>query len=151
MIKNLGYQVIPYYEGEHESLPFEILIGVSNKLAHMPLRWHLTFQHLEPPDLGFENTSGNTVFDLNNDNIASDILKHFVLGAEFLIHKNASILLGYNNRRRFEMIIEDRKGLVGFSAGISFRVKRFNFSYSRSSNHFSGPINTFGITTNFKT
>ena len=101
--------MIPYYEGEHESLPFEILIGVSNKLAHMPLRWHLTFQHLETPDLGFENTSNNTVFHFNNNNIASDILKHFVLGAEFLIHKNASILLGYNNRRRFEMIIEDRK------------------------------------------
>ena len=75
-------------------------------------------------------------------------MRHIVLGAEFLIHKNASILFGYNNRRRFEMIIEDRKALVGFSCGVSFKIKRFHFNYSRTSNHFSGPVNTFGIITN---
>ena len=149
VVNNLGYQIIPYYEGERESLPLEILIGISNRLAHMPLRWHLTFQHLETPDLGFENTN-NTILYQNYDNFGYDILKHLVLGAEFLIHKNASVFIGYNNRRRYEMIIQDRKGVVGFSAGVSFKINRFHFNYARTSNHLSGAFNTFGIITNFK-
>jgi len=148
LIKNLGYQLIPYYQGEYEDLPFEILIGFSNKLAHMPLRWHITFQHLEKPDLGVDSNLSSVY--LSNDNLATDIFKHFIFGAEFLIHKNASILIGYNNRKRSEMIIEDRKALVGFSGGIAFKINRFHFNYSRTSHHFSGPINTFGIITSFK-
>ena len=129
-------------------MPFEIAIGVSNKLEHMPLRWHLTFQHIETPELGFEN-SNNSIATINN-NFGYSILRHVVFGSELLIHKNASIFLGYNNRRRFEMIIEDRRALVGFSCGFSFTINRFNFYYSRTSNHFSAPINSFGIITNFK-
>jgi hypothetical protein len=149
VVKNLGYQIVPYYRGDRESLPFEVLIGVSNRLAHMPLRWHLTFQHLETLDLGFENTN-NTLLTQNYDNFGYDILRHLVLGAEFLIHKNASVFIGYNNRRRYEMIIQDRRGLVGFSAGVSFKINRFHLNYARTSNHISGPVNTFGIITNFK-
>ena len=148
IVKNLGHQLIPYYQGEYEDVPFEILLGFSNKLAYMPLRWHVTFQHLEQPHLSVNNNVSSMY--LSNDNLATDILKHFIFGAEFLIHKNASILIGYNNRRRSEMIIEDRKGLVGFSGGITFRINRFHFNYSRTSHHFSGPINTFGIITSFK-
>jgi len=148
MLKNLGYQIIPYHEGEREPLPFEISVGVSNRLQHMPLRWHLTFQHIETPNLFFENS--NSDLTQINDNLGYGILRHVVFGSELLIHKNLSILLGYNNRRRFEMVITDRKGLVGFSCGVSFRVNRFHLYYSRASNHYSGPINSFGIVTNFK-
>ena len=65
-------------------------------------------------------------------------------------HKNVNVFIGYNNRRRYEMIIQDRKVMVGFSTGISFKIKRFHFSYARTSNHISGAVNTFGIITNFK-
>jgi len=148
IIKNLGYHLIPYYQGNRENLPFEILLGFSNKLAHMPLRWHLTIQHLETPDLGVDNNLSSIYID--NNSLFNDIFKHFIFGAEFLIHKNVNILIGYNNRRRSEMIIEDRKALVGFSTGIVFKINRFHFNYSRTSQHFSGPINTFGIITSLK-
>ena len=148
VVNNLGYQIIPYYEGERESLPLEILIGISNRLAHMPLRWHLTFQHLETPNLDFQNDLD--VLDLNRNTFLTSVLKHFVIGAELLIHKNINLIIGYNNRRRFEMIIPDRKGLIGFSGGISVKIKRFHFNYAITSNHFSGPISTFGIVTDLK-
>tara|TARA_Y100001968_G_C19388754_1_gene734348 strand:+ start:464 stop:1426 length:963 start_codon:yes stop_codon:yes gene_type:complete len=147
IFNNIGYQFIPYAEGNQEPLPFEIALSISSKLEYMPLRWHLTLQHIETPDLFFDNP--NSDFTEINNNFGYSLLRHVVFGSELLIHKNASILLGYNNRRRFEMVISDRKGLVGFSCGISFRVKRFHFSYARTSNHYSGPINTFGIVTNF--
>jgi len=145
IIKNLGYQLIPYYEGNRESLPFEILLGFSNKLKHVPLRWHLTFQHLEQPNLNFNNS--NSQIPLNN-NFGYSILKHIVLGAEILFHKNVSLSLGYNNRKRVEMALEDRRGLVGFSCGFLFKIQRFQFSYSRNSHYYSNPINSFGIITN---
>ena len=148
IIKNVGYQLDTYYEDQRESFPFEFLVGVSNKLEHMPLRWHLTFQHLEKPDLMFDNTA-QTSF-LNNNTVFNGILNHFVLGLEFLIHQNCSFLMGYNNRRRSEMIIENRRGLVGFSTGFLIKIKRFNLAYSISANHLSGTISTFGITTRLK-
>jgi hypothetical protein len=145
IVKNIGFQFAPYLT-DRESLPFEISIGFSNKLEHVPLRWHFTFQHIETPDLNIAYDS-NTY--LAQDNLFNSIVKHFVFGAEFFIHRNLTVLLGYNNRRRSEMIIEDRKALVGFSGGICFQINRFKFNFSRASNHFSGPINTFGIITNF--
>jgi len=148
IIKNLGYQLDPYSVGNREPLPFEILLGISNELAHMPLRWHLTFQHLETPNLDFQNDFD--VLDLNRNTFLTSVLKHFVIGAELLIHKNINLIIGYNNRRRFEMIVPDRKGLIGFSGGISVKIKRFHFNYAITSNHFSGPISTFGIVTDLK-
>ena len=148
IVKNVGYQFVTYYNNNRESMPLEILFGISNKLAHMPLRWHLTFQHVERFDLGFENT--NNIESPNVDNFGYNILRHVVFGAELMIHRNMSLLFGYNNRKRSEMIIEDRKSMIGFSCGFTFRVNRFNFNYSRAANHFSGPINSYGIITNLK-
>ena len=149
LIKNVGYQIVPYYNGNREPLPIEISLGVSNKLAHMPLRWHVTFQHIETPDLSFENPVFSSI-ETNYDNVGYNILKHITFGAELLLHKNVNFLFGYNNRTRFEMILEDRKGLVGFSCGVVFKIKRFHFTYSRTSHHLSGPLNSFGVSTNFK-
>ena len=102
---------------------------------------------METPDLIANNVIEN---QLNNDNIGYHILSHIVLGAELLLHKNVNLLFGYNNRTRFEMLIEDRKGLVGFSCGFLIKINRFSLAFSRASHHLSGPINSFGISTNFK-
>ena len=147
LMKNLGYQLIPYYDGNRESLPFEIAMGFSSRLAYMPLRWHLAFQHMETPDLISNNLNSD---QFNHDKIGYDILSHVVFGAELLLHKNVNLLFGYNNRTRFEMIIEDRKGLIGFSCGFVVKINRFSLTFARASHHLSGPINSFGISTNFK-
>tara|TARA_B100000902_G_C27291913_1_gene907656 strand:- start:570 stop:1595 length:1026 start_codon:yes stop_codon:yes gene_type:complete len=149
LIRNLGHQIVPYYPGNYESLPFELSFGIVNKLAHVPLRWHLTLKHLETPDLSYDDY-GLFSSQINYDNFAYNLLRHINFGAEFLIHKNINLLFGYNNKTRFEMLIEDRKGMVGFSYGFSFKIKRFQFIYSRVSHHFSGTLNSFGILTNLQ-
>ena len=147
IFRNIGYQIKPYYPGNKEKLPFEIVLGISNRLEHMPLRWHLALQHIETPNLFFEHTNSDMP---QSNNFGYAVLKHIVFGSELLVHKNASIIFGYNNRTRFEMIMQDRRGLVGFSCGMSFKIKRFHFYYSRSSHHYSGALNSFGIVTNFQ-
>ena len=143
IVKNLGYQLSPYYSDKRESLPLEISIGIANKLAHVPIRWHLNIQHIERPVLMYETNN-------NRNNLMSNVLSHIVFGTEFLIHRNLNFLFGYNNRLRSEMFIQDRRALVGFSYGIVFKIKRFSLFYSRSLTHISGGISTFGITTNLK-
>ena len=150
IVKNVGRQITTYHENTQEPLPFEISLGISNRLKYVPLRWHLTFQHLETPNLFYINSNNSDSIQVNNNNFGYNMLKHIVFGSELLIHKNVSILLGYNNRKRFDLAIADRRGLVGFSCGFSFRINRFHFYYSRASYHYSGPINSFGIVTNFK-
>ena len=141
LVKNFGYQLNTYYGEDRESMPLEISLGVTNQLAHVPIRWHFNLQHVENPQLNFDNTH-------NQNHISSYILRHIVFGVEFLMHQNFNLFLGYNNRRRFEMMISDRRGMVGFSYGLACTIKRFTFTYSRSLNHFSGGISTFGVTTN---
>ena len=150
LIRNLGYQLIPYYSGNREELPLELSLSVSNRLLHMPLRWTFSLQHIETFDLTFDNSSqsDNSLNTNANNSLGQKILRHCVFSGEFLITKNLNLRFGYNNRRRAEMIILDRKAMVGFSCGFSFKINRFKFNYSRQFHHFSNPVNGIGITTN---
>lgn len=151
MIRNLGYQIIPYYSGNRERLPLELLLSVSSRLQHMPLRWTFSLQHIEKFDLTFNNSSQSANF-LNTDSsigIGQKILRHCVFSTEFLFSKNLQFRFGYNNRKRAEMIILNRKAMVGFSFGFTFKINRFKFDYARQFHHFSNPINSIGLTTNF--
>ena len=149
LVRNFGYQLIKYNNGNLENLPFELLFSISNKLEHMPLRWTLSFQHLENWNLNFENLNqSEEILTEDKANFGEEFMRHIVLGLEFLITKNLNFRLGYNNRTRNEMMILDRKAMVGFSYGFSFKLNRFKFNYGRSLNHFSGPVNSLGITTN---
>ncbi len=149
LVRNFGYQLIKYNNGNLENLPFELLFSISNKLEHMPLRWTLSFQHLENWNLNFENLNqSEEILTEDKANFGEEFMRHIVLGLEFLITKNLNFRLGYNNRNRNEMMILDRKAMVGFSYGFSFKLNRFKFNYGRSLNHFSGPVNSLGITTN---
>ena len=150
LIRNLGYQVVPYYSRNREKLPLEVSLSVSNRLLHMPFRWTFALQHIETLDLTFDNSAESADF-INTDTeigVGQKILRHCVFSGEFLITKNLNLRFGYNNRTRAEMIILDRKSMVGFSFGFSFKINRFKFDYSRQFHHFSNPVNSIGITTN---
>lgn len=148
IIKNFGVIIDNYSSQNSESLPFEFILGLSSKPKYMPLRWHLTLQHMEKPNLAYSFLGPNVIS--SNTSIFEKSLLHVVLGVEFLIHDNFSLFLGYNNRTRNELALENRRGLVGFSTGIMFQIKRFNLSYSISNSHLSSTISTIGITTQIK-
>ena len=89
--------------------------------------WFSTFRKLE---FKFENLNqSEEILTENKDNFGEEFMRHIVLGLEFLITKNLNFRLGYNNRTRNEMMILDRKAMVGFSYGFSFKLNRFKFNY----------------------
>ena len=152
LMRNLGYQ-IKTYAGTREPMPFELLLGVSTKLEHAPLRWSITWAHLEKWDLSYQETTVD-IDPFTNEAISSSysfrdkFVSHLHLGAEFLFSKNFNIRLGYNFRRRQELALELYKHNVGLSWGFTMKVSKFHFNYSRASLHSAGPMHTFSITSN---
>lgn len=153
VLKNMGAQITSY-TANRESLPFEIQAGITQGLAHAPFRFTITFQHLERWDLSYTLQDDDVSFSGGDsetsgfDAFADNLMRHVVLGTEFLIGKNFHVDVGYNYKRRKEMKVNARPGMVGFSAGFGFRVSKFHFSFGRASYHLAGGTSHFSLTTN---
>ncbi len=153
VFKNMGAQITSYTTNR-ERLPFEIQAGVTQGLAHAPFRFTLTLQHLERWDLSYTLQDDDVSFSGSDDDksgfdeFADKLMRHVVLSTEFLLGKNFHIDLGYNYKRRKEMMVSSRPGMVGFSAGFGFRVSKFHFSFGRASYHLAGGTSHFSLTTN---
>ena len=159
VLKNLGTQIIKYYEGANrENLPFEIQAGVSQKLQHAPFRFSLTLQHLQKYDLTYESTIDNSnIYDpLNGEKVGKNkmetfgdkLMRHAIIGMEFLPGENFYVNLGYNYQRRQELKAGISPGMVGFSWGFGLKVKKYRFSYGRSTYHLAGASNHFSLSVN---
>ena len=149
--KNLGFQIVSY-TGKREKLPFEVQAGITQGLEHAPFRFSVTLQHLERWDLTYETDDRETINDpverSRFDVFGDRLMRHVVLGVEFLMGENFHVDLGYNYKRRKEMKISTRPGMVGFSWGFGFRVSKFHFAFGRASYHLAGGTNHFSLTTN---
>jgi hypothetical protein len=153
VIKNLGIQLTSY-TSERESLPLNVQVGISQKLKHAPLRFSVVFDHIETPDLTYNESKDESdpVFEnddskSNIDILADQIMRHIIIGAEFSPINNFYIRAGYNYRRRQEMIIDTKTGMVGFSWGFGVKISRFNISYGRATYHLAGSTDHFSVST----
>lgn len=160
VIKNLGTQIKPYVEGNKEKVPFEVQAGLSKKLKHVPLRMSLTLVNLQQWDLTYNDSininTGLIVPEQEEDDIITKTendffdkaMRHAVFGVEFIPSKNFNIRLGYNYKRRQELALANKPGMVGFSWGLGFRVKKIHISYGSARYHLAGSTNHFTISTN---
>lgn len=159
LIKNVGAQITPYVKGgEREPVPFEVQLGVSKKLKHVPLRLSLNLNHLQDWNLSFndstyltnanKNLTDEDKAERNKTSFVSEALRHVVLGAEIIPSKSFNLRFGFNFKRRSELAISEKPGLVGFSWGLGFRIKKFHISYGSARYHLAGSSNHFTITTN---
>ncbi len=154
VIKNIGSQIKPYYHNHYEAIPFDIQLGVSQKLEHAPIRVSLLLHHLNKWDLTYNKNSNiayTTTIDKTSDknkysfNIADNIFRHSIISAEFIPSKNFIIMLAYNHQRRKEMAVETRPFLVGFSAGTYIKISKFTISYGHAIYHLAGASQHFSL------
>ncbi len=157
LIKNIGRQIKSYSQ-DIEKIPFEIQLGVSKKLAHLPFRYHLSYNNLnqffiESPYKLITQTNLETgELEVKEETIAKTFLRHIVIGGELNpFRRNLFLRAGYSFQRRFDMTIRSYPALVGFSWGVGFSFSNFQLDYSRSSYHLSGVTNNFSIATNLST
>lgn len=153
--KNAGRQITYYTPGNNEPLPFEVMLGVSKKLAKAPFRFSVTYQHLEKFDLSYEDPVKAAEVDpitgeTTNEKITfgDKLLPHFIIGAELLLSKNFHIRGGYNFQRRKELGVETKMSTVGLCWGFGFRISKFHFSYGRATYHLAGASNHFSLAAN---
>ncbi len=140
VIKNAGYQVTTYAGEPRQKLPFEIQVGVSQRLAHAPLRFSLTLRHLEKFDLTHQYTgapsTGNT--DQSSSEFTENLLRHIILGVELIPHKNIYFCGGYNYQRRSELHVDSKMSTVGFSWGFGINTSWLDIEFGRATYHLAG-------------
>jgi hypothetical protein len=143
VIRNAGFQIKSYTGNGGEPLPFEVIAGVSKRLAHAPFSFTLTVRHLEKPDLTFDY---NTEDDIPEGGFGENLLKHMILGVEIIPSDIFWIGAGLNYQRRAEMHTPQRTGMTGFSAGFGIRTRAFELSYGRDALHPAGASNHLTVT-----
>jgi hypothetical protein len=149
MARNMGKQ-IKKLANEDFSLPFDLQLSASKKLAHAPLtvyaaitdlhRWNLREDDPLNPrdeiDLNGEITKENKFVG-----IIDNAFRHLQIGVEFTPSKYFYIAAGYSWKRNREMQINDAFSIAGLSYGIGINYSRFRLSYSRNEYHRYGAPN----------
>lgn len=159
VIRNAGIQLSRYYpNGEREPLPLDIQLGITQGLKHAPLRFYIVADHLEKWDLTYQTEEDikNSVNELTGesneksqfDQFGDQLMRHITVGTEIMLGKNLTFGFGYNYRRRQEMKIDTKPGMVGFSWGVSIRISKFRISYGRPAYHLAGGSNHFSLSVN---
>ncbi|MFK7000069.1 type IX secretion system protein PorQ [Flavobacterium oreochromis] len=152
LVKNFGNQIITY-NGIQEKMPFEVMLGISKKLEHLPIRWHLTLDNLQKWQLAFSNPARSEkmldgVVKEEEVGFLGNAMRHVILGAEILPDKGINFRISYNFRRAAELKILEQRTFAGFSVGVGIRFSKFLFDYSYSRYTLASNTSMFGLTIN---
>lgn len=153
VIRNLGTQITTY-SGTREKLPTEVLIGVSQLMENVPIRWHLTLENMQQWQLAFSNPNraqGNLDGGSTPEKVSvfNNALRHVVVGAELFPDKAFNIRLGYNFRRAEELRILEQRNFSGISVGFGLKMNNLKFNYSYSRYTLAANTSLFGLTIDF--
>ncbi len=126
-VLNFGQSLTAFIQTK-EDLPSTVSIGVSKKLAHLPLVLNVNLNYLN-----------------ENENDFMDRIKKFSIGGEFTLSSKLRLRLGYNNDLHDDLETINGAGFAGVSAGLGFLWNKFRFDYTFSSLGDLGSISRFGI------
>lgn len=151
--RHMGIQWDPYWE-TRENLPFNIEMGYTQRLEHVPVllsitahdlhRWNLRYDSPdEETNLFGETVSGPSAVERFTDNLA----RHLIFSTEVLIGKNAPLRLrlAYHHQRHQELKDQNYRGLSGFSGGLGIKLSRLSFDYGLANYHLAGSMHSIGL------
>ncbi|MEM1320210.1 MAG: type IX secretion system protein PorQ [Bacteroidota bacterium] len=160
LIKNAGAQITAYEGSPRESIPFEIQVGISQRLRHLPFRFSIIYHNLQRWNIIYDDPNSEETTFLFGENQQSDpsdletfvdnLARHLIFNGEFLFGKkeNFRLRFGYSHFRRQELSVDNFRSLAGFSFGLGLKVNRFRIDYGRGVYHIAGGLNHFSISTN---
>lgn len=149
-VRNFGVQFTPY-EDERESLPWDVQVGISKKLAHAPFRFNVTYTKLNKWNLDYvksaslyKATSSYVEAEYKSDVAWGDMfMRHMIIGVEFIPSKSFSVMASYNHRRHKEFAMENAGGAAGWAFGANLHVYKFALGASYAIYGPSGGV--FGL------
>lgn len=154
VVRNFGTQ-FSTYAGLKERLPFEVMLGISQELEHVPLRWHITLENLQQWHVSFSNPA-RAQASLDGGEIKEEVsffnnaMRHVIVGAELFPKKGFNIRLSYNFRRSQELSITDIRTFSGFSGGFGLKFGKYKLDYAYSRFTAASNVSMFGLTINLQ-
>ena len=125
--RNLGGQV-KTFDGMHEPLPFNLLVGISKDFAHAPVRLSFTLTDLH-------KWQAEDFYNSGDDAWGDILLKHFILGVDIFPTRNTYLSVGYNFLLHSELKNHARRSLEGFSVGAGLQVRSIKMGVSYGKYH----------------
>ncbi len=108
-------------------------------------KWDLTYVDPANPVLTVDPLTGESIKQNKTKIFGDKLMRHIVIGGEFLITKNFFLRAGYNYQRRKELKIPEKRGSTGFTFGFGLRIYKFHLSYGRALYHLAGATNNFSV------
>ncbi|MCO5247885.1 MAG: type IX secretion system protein PorQ [Chitinophagales bacterium] len=154
ILRNIGTELKAYYkEQDREKLPTDLAFALSKKFEKIPLRLNIVAHHLYEWDITRPKAKKNQQLIIGTNSMTErgfidKIFAHLVAGVEVDVAKPIQLRIGYDHLRRMELGGEEKKGLVGLSAGIGVNIQQFRIDYSLAKYHSKGTLNQIGIAVN---
>lgn len=131
-LKHIGVQLKPY-ENDRQKMPWDIQAGITQKMAHAPLRLSLTAQYLNRWKFDSVDQTGTAE---EEEGFGKSLAKHLVLGIDFVPSDNFWVGVGFNPKTKMDMKLQGGgNGLSGFSAGAGVKIKMFYVGCSVAKYH----------------
>jgi hypothetical protein len=155
LVRNVGRQASTF-TSTREKLPWQFQVGTTYKMRHAPFRLGLMVEQLQRWDLTYDDpnavaqidpTTGEEIVD--KVTFLDKAVLHVVPSVEVLLSQNFMLRVGYNVRRRHELVLPDKPAATGLCFGLGLRVSKFHISYGYAQMHLAGISNTFTIATRF--
>lgn len=143
-LKNIGAQLKAYYD-ERQKMPWDIQLGITKQMEHAPIRFSLTAMYLNRWKFDYVDTDS----EYKGDNFGKALLKHFIIGVDWVPSENFWVGLGYNPKRAMDMKFDGGSALSGFSAGAGLHIKIFDVSASMAKYHPSALSLMVSVSTRF--
>ncbi len=142
VLQNIGWQLKGFYSQDggsnHEMLPLNLQLGLTYRVKHAPLRFHLQIHNMQTWYLNYEWTSldkSPTTGDIIPHNIPwyDMMFRHTIFALE-IVPKSEKfyIALSYNHRRRAELQLTDQRSLAGFALGAGVKIKQARIGFAVS-------------------
>jgi len=135
-LRHLG-GMVDGFDATREPLPLDLQLGISKRLAHLPLL--LTATAYDLTNLSDGIRGGGTV---------DHILGHFTVGAELQPGDVLRLRVGYNHRRSTELALTDRFDLAGLGLGFGVTVSDLTVDYAYNSWSSLGGLHQFTLRAN---
>ncbi len=160
VLNNIGSPLTYYTEDESGKLPFNVMLGFSKRLKHLPFRYSIIAHHLDEWNIAYDNPDdretqlflGEETQTDDGASFADILFRHFIFNGEFLFGKSESfkVRLGYNHLRRAELKLNDVFTISGFSFGVGFKVSKIFIDYGYSSYHLAAGAHHFTLSTSIQ-
>lgn len=141
LAKNIGSELKTFAPGTYGRTPFDLQFALSQRLAHVPFRYHISLHSLyrwnmnyygaDNPFMETDALSNQIVYPSKTSQFFDNLFRHFIFGLEIEPSKYFSFQLAYNHNVHQEMKIMSRSSMAGFSYGFMINVRTIQFGFAR--------------------